>query len=59
LRGGEGDKAGWSAFLKHLKDRELKGIRLITSDVAESAAEFFPEAVWQRCVVGVVEKVWT
>src|SRR5262249_44466220 len=45
------DKAGWSAFLKHLKDRGLKGIRLITSDacigLAESAAEFFPETVWQ------------
>jgi len=44
-----------SAFLKHLKDRGLKGIRLITSDacigLAESAAEFFPETVWQRCVV--------
>src|ERR1700730_1342845 len=49
------DKAGWSAFLKHLKDRGLKGIRLITSDacigLAESAAEFFPETVWQRCAV--------
>ena len=33
----------------------MKGIRLITSDacigLAESAAEFFPEALWQRCVV--------
>jgi len=53
--GAKEDKAGWSAFLKHLKDRGLKGIRLITSDacigLAESAAEFFPETVWQRCVV--------
>src|SRR6516165_6865516 len=53
--GAKEDKAGWSAFLKHLKDRGLKGIRLITSDacigLAESAAEFFPEAVWQRCIV--------
>ena len=43
--GAKEDKAGWSAFLKHLKDRGLKGIRLITSDacigLAESAAEFF------------------
>src|ERR1700751_3556393 len=35
--------------------RGLKGVRLITSDacigLAESAAEFFPEAAWQRCVV--------
>src|SRR5262245_17730135 len=48
-------KTGWSAFLKHLKERGLKGVRLITSDacigLAESAAEFFLEAAWQRCVV--------
>jgi putative transposase len=53
--GAKEDKTGWSAFLKHLKERGLKGIRLITSDacigLAESAAEFFPEAAWQRCVV--------
>src|SRR6186997_3127950 len=53
--GAKEDKAGWSAFLKHLKERGLKGVRLITSDacigLAESAAEFFPEAAWQRCVV--------
>ena len=53
--GAKEDKAGWSEFLKHLKERGLKGIRLITSDacigLAESAAEFFPDAAWQRCVV--------
>src|SRR6266567_4279855 len=53
--GAKEDKTGWSAFLKHLKERGLKGVRLITSDacigLAESAAEFFPEAAWQRCVV--------
>jgi putative transposase len=30
--GAREDKSGWSAFLKHLKERGLKGIRLITSD---------------------------
>jgi putative transposase len=53
--GAKEDKAGWSGFLKHLKERGLKGIRLIISDacmgLAESAAEFFPDAAWQRCVV--------
>src|SRR3954469_735645 len=53
--GAKEDKAGWSAFLKHLKERGLKGVRLITSDacigLAESAAEFFPDAAWQRCIV--------
>src|SRR5262247_1567973 len=53
--GAKEDKTGWNAFLKHLKERGLKGVRLITSDacigLAESAAEFFLEAAWQRCVV--------
>src|SRR6202045_3901784 len=53
--GAKEDKAGWSAFLKHLKERGLKGVRLITSNacigLAGSAAQFFPEAAWQRCVV--------
>jgi putative transposase len=53
--GAKEDKAGWSGFLKHLKGRGLKGVRLIISDacigLAESAAEFFPDAAWQRCIV--------
>ena len=53
--GAKEDKAGWSGFLKHLKERGLNGVRLIISDaclgLAESAAEFFPEAAWQRCIV--------
>src|SRR5262245_53260900 len=54
-KGAKENKTGWSAFLKQLKERGLKGVRLITSDacigLAESAAEFFLEAAWQRCVV--------
>jgi len=53
--GAKEDKAGWSGFLRHLKERGLKGVQLIVSDacmgLAQSAAEFFPEARWQRCVV--------
>ena len=49
------DKAGWLGFLKSLKKRGLKGVRLIISDaclgLVESVAEIFPEADWQRCVV--------
>ena len=30
--GAKEDKAGWSAFLKHLKERGLTGVRLIISD---------------------------
>ena len=58
--GAKEDKSGWSEFLKHLKERGLKGVRLITSDacigLTESAAEFFPEAAWQRCIVGSLKK---
>ena len=53
--GAKEDKAGWSSFLKHLKERGLTGVQLIISDacmgLAESAVEFFPEARWQRCIV--------
>jgi hypothetical protein len=49
--GAKEDKAGWSGFLKHLKERGLKGVRLIISDacmgLSESAAEFFPDAAGQ------------
>jgi putative transposase len=55
LRGAKEDKAGWSAFLRHLKKRGLSGVRLVISDaawgLAESAAGFFPEAAWQRCIM--------
>jgi len=57
------DKAGWSAFLKHLKDRGLGGVRLIISDacmgLVESAAEFYPEAQWQRCTVHFYRNVFS
>jgi len=49
------DKAGWLSFLKHLKERGLKGVRLIISDkclgLVEALGETFPEAYWQRCTV--------
>lgn len=49
------DKAGWLAFLRHLKQRGLTGVRMMISDkclgLVESAAEVFPDADWQRCVV--------
>ncbi len=55
VEGAKEDKKGWSAFLKHLKTRGLKGVELVISDaclgLVESVAEFYPEAQWQRCVV--------
>jgi putative transposase len=53
--GAKEDRKGWSGFLGHLKQRGLAGVELIVSDgclgLVESAAEHFPEARWQRCVV--------
>ena len=49
------DKESWRAFLRHLKERGLKGVQLVTSDkclgLVEVLAEFYPEASWQRCMV--------
>ena len=57
------DKAGWSGFLKHLKDRGLKGVQLIISDaclgLVESVADYYPEAQWQRCAVHFYRNVFS
>ena len=57
------DKAGCSGFLAPLKGRGLAGVRLIVSDacmgLVESAAEFYPEARWQRCMVHFYRNVFS
>lgn len=49
------DAASWRNFLRHLKQRGLTGVRLVTSDkclgLVEALGEFYPEADWQRCMV--------
>src|SRR6266849_2236655 len=61
--GSKEDKASWTAFLRHLKERGLKGVRLFVSDkclgLVESLGEFYPEALWQRCTVHFYRNVWT
>lgn len=53
--GAKEDTESWRKFLRHLKERGLKGVRLVTSDkclgLVEALGEFYPEADWQRCVV--------
>lgn len=53
--GSKEDKASWLEFLRWLKGRGLKGVRLVVSDkclgVLEALGEVLPEADWQRCVV--------
>ena len=50
--GAKEDKSGWSAFLRHLVNRGLKGVQLVISDacrgLVESVADFLPEARYQH-----------
>ena len=61
--GAKEDKSGWSAFLRHLVERGLKGVGLITSDacrgLVESVDEFLPDGRWQRCVVHFYRNVFS
>jgi putative transposase len=61
--GAKEDKESWRAFLRHLKQRGLKGVKLIVSDkclgLVEALGEFYPEAKWQRCVVHFYRNVFT
>ena len=57
------DLEGWRSFLCHLKDRGLKGVRLIISDacrgLVEAASEVYPNTDWQRCVVHFYRNVFS
>ena len=61
--GAKEDKAGWSAFLKYLKERGLSGTELFISDACggliEALGEYYPEARWQRCVVHFYRNVFS
>jgi len=56
------DKAGWSGFIAHLKERGLKNVKLFVSDkcmgLLESLAEYYPDSLWQRCTVHFYRNVW-
>ena len=57
------DKAGWSGFLRHLKQRGLSDVKLVISDAClgliESVTDFYPDAKRQRCVVHFYRNVFT
>jgi len=61
--GAKEDSESWTAFLRHLKERGLRGVRLFISDkclgLVENLADFYPEAKWQRCIVHFYRNVWT
>lgn len=61
--GAKEDKAGWSDFLRHLKERGLQGVRLFITDacmgLVESLADHFPKTKWQRCIVHFYRNVFS
>jgi len=61
--GAKEDKAGWSSFLRHLKKRGLTGVELVISDaclgLAQSIADFYPQAKWQRRIVHFYRNVFS
>jgi transposase-like protein len=61
--GAKEDKAGWSGFLKYLKERGLQGVKLITSDacigLVESLGDFYPDSKWQRCTVHFYRNIFS
>jgi len=63
VEGAKEDKEGWSNFLRHLKGRGLKGVKLFISDAClgliDSIYEFCPDAKWQRCVVHFYRNVFS
>jgi len=61
--GAKEDAESWRSFLRHLKERGLRGVKLFVTDkclgLIEALAEFYPEAAWQRCVVHFYRNVFT
>lgn len=61
--GAKEDKESWMEFLRYLKKRGLRGVRLFVSDkclgLIESTGEFYPDAKWQRCTVHFYRNVFT
>jgi transposase-like protein len=57
------DAQSWRNFLRQLKERGLKGVKLFVSDkclgLVESLGEFYPDSAWQRCVVHFYRNVFT
>ena len=55
VEGVKEDAESWRNFLRHLKQRGLRAVRLLVSDkclgLVEAVGEFYPEAAWQRCMV--------
>jgi len=63
VEGAKEDKESWLSFMRHLKSRGLREVKLAVSDkclgLVEALGEVYPEARWQRCVVHFYRNVFT
>lgn len=63
VEGAKEDKAGWSGFLRHLKERGLKDVKMFITDacmgLVESLGDFYPDAKWQRCMVHFYRNIFS
>jgi transposase-like protein len=61
--GAKEDAESWRKFLRHLKERGLKGVRLFITDkclgLVNGLAEFYPAAQWQWCMWHFYRQVMT
>lgn len=61
--GAREDLESWRNFMRCLKERGLKGVRLFVTDkclgLVEALGEFYPEARWQRCMVHFYRNVFS
>lgn len=57
------DKESWREFLLSLRQRGLKGVRLVVGDkcqaMCDSVTEVFPEAKYQRCSVHFFRNIFS
>jgi len=57
------DKASWLEFMKSLKKRGVSGVRLVIGDkcigLEDAAAEVFPAAKFQRCMVHFYRNIFS
>jgi transposase-like protein len=61
--GGKEDTQSWLSFLRQLKERGLRGVRMFIGDkclgLVEAIGEVFPESAYQRCIVHFYRNVFS
>ena len=59
--GGKEDAESWIRFLRSLKERGLRGVRMIVGDkclgLMEAIREVYPETLYQRCMVHFMRNI--